>query len=532
MFKTFRAWLIAAVSFVAASQPAYAEWLRATSPHFVVVGDMPEAALKKRVERLETYHAALRTLFKVENEGVGTIYMMPSLSELQKLAGSNNIGGFYRGDAQGAIGFVPERLPYERPGWTPEIVLFHEYAHHILLSSSTEVYPGWVSEGLAELFATADLRPDGSVVIGGPNSARGYAMTGTSRWSVERMLDSDKNPPKESERIELYTRGWLTLHYLLVSGKRPSQYAKFATLIDQGKGGVEAGKLAFGDLGKLDSELEAYLHSKKFKSYLIEASKLGNTSKVAIERMSEGEAAMLPFRVVSAVGVDRKAAVPLVQKARLIASRYPNDAAVQRALAEMEFDAEDLDRADAAADRSLASDPKNLMAMVYKGRIAAMRAVKNKDATQWASARKWFLAANKIDPRHAMPLVLYYDTFAASGSKIPDQAVDGLASAFVLAPADPSVRMRMGVQAIRLGRIALARSIMAPIAYDPHNSGKNPFAKLVADLDAGKDQAALLAKAKELKVDRFNEFNQTFGDNEDTDGSKSDKDNKDNKDKS
>lgn len=82
MLKILRDGLIGAASSLALSQPAHAEWLRAKSPHFIVMADMPEAALKKRVERLERYHAALRTLFKVEHEGVGTIYMMPSLSEL------------------------------------------------------------------------------------------------------------------------------------------------------------------------------------------------------------------------------------------------------------------------------------------------------------------------------------------------------------------------------------------------------------------------------------------------------------------
>jgi tetratricopeptide (TPR) repeat protein len=506
MHKFLRGALVPAASLLAFVQPAHAEWLQAKSNHFIVYGDMPEAQLRRKVERLERFHAALRTLFKVEREDVGTIYLTPSMSDLQEIAGSANIGGFYQGSAQGAVGFVPERVPYERPGWSPEIILFHEYTHHILLSSTTELYPGWVSEGLAELFATADLRDDGSVVIGEENPSRGFAMTGLSSWTVERMLDSDVHPPKREERIELYSKGWLMLHYLLVSGKRPGQYTKFAQLINQGKSGLDAGREAFGDLGKLDSELSVYMRSKKFRSYLIPPEKLGKTDEIAIAPLSEGEQAIMPYRMSSASGaLTRERLKALVVRARPIAERYPGDAAVQRALAEMEYDAEELDRADAAADRALAADPQNLMAMVYKGRVAAKRAVASKDPAQWKAARDWFLRANRRDPEYALPLVLFYDTYVAAGQPAPKGAVDALGSAVVLAPADDSLRMRMGIEAVRLDKLALARMLLAPVAYNPHGSGKN-FAKLVAEIDAGKSRDELLAKAAELKIDAINEF--------------------------
>lgn len=506
MHKLLRVALISAASLTAFVQPAHAEWLRAKSDHFIVYGDMSESEMRRRVERLERFHAALRTLFKVEREDVGTIYMTGSLGELQDLAGSAGVAGFYRGDAQGATGFVPKELPYNIPGMTPETILFHEYTHHILLSSTTALYPGWVSEGLAELFATAKLRPDGSVVIGDENTSRGWAMTGLSRWSVERLLDSDNNPPKGDERIELYSRGWLLLHYLLVSGNRPGQYIKFSQLVNDGKSGLDAGREAFGDLDKLNSEINVYMRSKTFRSYLIEAEKLRNTGEITVATLSNGERAMLPYRMVSANGVDLARAKKLVTRARPVADRYPGDAAVQRNLAEMEFDAQELDRADAAADRALEADPQNLMAMVYKGRVAAKRAVASKDAKQWKTARSWFLRANRRDPAYALPLVLFYDSFVAAEEPIPQGAIDSLGSAVVLAPADSSLRMRMGVEAIRLGNMSLARTILAPVAFDPHGSGKNPFAKLVKDIDAGKSKDELLARAAELKIDRINEF--------------------------
>lgn len=515
MRKFLRGALVSAASLVAFVQPAHAEWLQAKSKHFIVYGDMPENELKRKVERLERFHGALRTLFKADRDDVGTIYIVGSLSELQELAGSSRVGGYYRGDAQGPTGFVPEKLPYQAKGFTPESILFHEYTHHILLSTTNVFYPRWMSEGLAELFMTANLRDDGSVIFGQENPSRVYAQAGMNRWSVERLLDSDSNPPKGDEAIELYSRGWLMLHYLLFSGKRPGQFLQFFEAVNKGEPALEVGRRIFGDLGKLNNELDGYVRSATLRSYLVDSSKLAGTDQVEIVHLSQGERDMLPLRIVSANGVNKEQAVKLVARARPIADRYPNDAMVQRYLAEMEFDAGELDRADAAADRSLAADPQNVMAMVYKGRAAAKRAVEKKDAAQWKTARSWFLRANRAKPDYALPLVLYYDSFVGAGEPAPKAAVDSLGGAMVLAPADSSLRARLGVELIRQNNMPLALTILSPIAFDPHASGKNPYAKLVNAMKGGASQEALLAQAKELKIDAINEFTEPAPQGED-----------------
>ena len=510
MHKFLRGALVSAVSLLAFVQPAHAEWLQAKSDHFIVYGDMPEAQLRRKIERLERFHGALRTLFKVDREDVGTLYIVGSLGELQELAGSTQIVGFYQGSAQGAVGFVPEKLPFQVKGFSPESILFHEYTHHILLSSTTEFYPGWVTEGLAELFASADLRDDGSVVFGQENAGRVYSMAGLNRWSVERLLDSDANPPKRNEREELYSRGWLLLHYLLISGERPGQYAKFTKLINDGRPALDAGREAFGDLGKLNTELDAYVRSASFRSYMVPADKLRSSANISIIPLSAGEREMLPYRIVSARGVNREQALKLVTKARPVADRYPADAAVQRALAEMEFDAGELDRSDAAADRALAADPQNLMAMVYKGRVAGKRAVDSGNAADWKAARSWFLRANRVKPDYALPLVLYYDTFVAANEPVPQAAVDALGAAVVIAPADGTLRARMGIELIKADKLDLARLILSPVAFDPEGPAENPLAELMAELKAGAGREALLAKATKLKADGVNEFTRPF----------------------
>ena len=496
----------AGLALIGLTAPAHAEWLEAKSRHFTLYGDMPESALRQRVLELEKFDAALRSLFKVTTEDQATIYVVDSLSEVQRLAGSTQVAGFYRASAQGALGVVPERLPYVAPGMTPQRILFHEYTHHMLLSNTSQFFPGWVTEGLAELFMSAKFDTNGNVIIGEPNASRAYAIGSTHRWSVRRLLDSDANPPSRDERIELYSRGWLMMHYLLISGKRPGQFFKFVDLVNTGINPLSAGEQAFGNLDQLDREIERYVHAATFPSFLLQASQINAPTAVAVRSLTPGENAILPYRMTSAIGVSEKTAGPLAARARLIAARFPNEVFVQRAMAEMEYDAKNYDAAEAAADRALAVEPNNVMAILYKGRVVAQRALASKDITQWREARRLFLRGNQLDPNFALPFQLYYDSFVAAGKVPPEPAITGIRRAIVLVPADSSLRVRVGVSLIRSGDLKLARTVLAPIAFNPHGSDKNPFATVVKAIDAGNTADQVMAKVVELKLDQTNEF--------------------------
>src|SRR3546814_3127629 len=101
------------------------------------------------------------------------------------------------------------------------------------------------------------------------------------------------------------------------------------------------------------------------------------------------------LRIRSARGVDKKRAAELVGEARPVAARYAGDAFVQRAMAEIEYDAENDAEAEAAADRALALDPGLVPAMLYTGRVLARRAAKNDRADDWKAARSWFIRSEE-----------------------------------------------------------------------------------------------------------------------------------------
>ncbi|MEO6388881.1 MAG: DUF1570 domain-containing protein [Croceibacterium sp.] len=504
--------------------PAHADWLEASSPHFTVVGDMSEAELRSRTLQLERYDAMLRHVLAPKQTIPVIVYEMAGLDGVRAAMGGNmrNVAGFYNASAQRAFAVVPEKLSFTVEDFTPQVVLFHEYAHHMLLSNTDVFMPGWAQEGLAEMFATAKLGADGSVTIGEKNDSRGAEMFGAHRWSVQRMLESDFSPPSRDEAIEKYSRGWAMVHYLWMSGERPNQYVEFINELNRTVDPVASGQKAFGDLGRLDRELNHYVSVHHFNLSTFSADQLDAPSNITVRRLSEGEAAMLNYRIGSTVGVTAETAGPLADRARSVAARYPNDVAVQVTMAEIEYDAKNYDQSSAAADRVLTVDANNMFAMVYKGRVAMRRAVAaNNDAALVREARSWFRKANRANPDHALPFELYYDSFGAVGDTPPADAVAGLYRATILVPQDETLRVRSAMELLRAGEVDRARRMLAPAAFQAEGAGDNPSLKLIREMDKTDDAAALLAKAAELKLDKVNEFIEPPKDGDKDDGAKS-----------
>jgi Flp pilus assembly protein TadD len=485
--------LLLGAAIAAAAQPAHARWVEVKTQHFALYGDLSESEAVGYALQLEQFDHLLRQMANVpaktdsESERV-TVYEVP-LSTVQSLAHSQTIAGFYHSDAQSTLAVMPTTVPDE---WDigPNHIMFHEYTHHIFLSSTQASYPSWVHEGLAEFLGTTRTRRDGSLVIGAPPQMRGRALHKQYQMTVEELLGSDGKKLGDAEVEDKYARGWLLTHYLLMTKKRPGQNDAYLKLVASGVPSVEAGRQAFGDLRKLDGELTVYNRIGKFDAYVIPPSPISASPVVRV--LTDCEARMMPTRIRSAVGVNEKTAPKLVPAARSVAAQCPSDSFVQRALAEVEFDAKNNDEAMAAADRALAADSKNLMAMVYKGRVFARQG-------HWDDARKSFIAANHLNPDYALPLMLYYDSYMRSGATPPEPAVNALMRAVILAPQDGGLRTRVGYELIREGDLELARKILAPVAFAVHGNADNKALGVIKKIDEKASQSAVLAEATAAK---------------------------------
>lgn len=500
-------WVAGLLALATATAPAQAEWLEASNKHFVVYGDISRRQLATFTDRLERYGAAVRHLFRLPEPPGGsakrvTIYVVRGMGAVQKYHGgrSGNVAGFYRTSVEGSFIVTPLSVDSGVEEFNADLVLFHEYAHHLLLGNSTTLYPGWMSEGLAELLSTATIDKDGAVTFGAANNARSYSIFADNLMSVKTLLDSDSRRLDDQATEQKYARGWLLTHYLLLSRKREGQVEKFQRLIAQGMPPVAAGAEAFGDLSKLNAEINAY-RTQRLNGLIIRADSI-TVDPVAVRALTPAEASIMPLRFESATGVTTAEAKKLLPGARKIAAENPANGWIQRVLAEMEYDAGNDVEAEAACDRALAVEPGNLMAMVYKARVHMRRAAKASpaDPALWRDARQWIVKANRMAPDYALPLVMFYTSFLIAQEPPRPSAIDGLLRAVELAPQESEVRVLAFGALLDKGDLPAARLVLAPAAFNPHATGDNPVRMIVALIDSGADVATVRDAAVKAKL--------------------------------
>lgn len=494
--------LLSAAALAVVPSAANAAWYQASSKHFVVYENDSPDRVKAYTERLERFDQAIRYWHHTPESTRGpsarvTVYVLSDVESIQKIFGSGvaNIAGFYEARATGSVAFTPRNTGGGNDyGFSAEAVLFHEYTHHFMRTTwSDAAFPAWFSEGFAELHATAQIKSDGSVQFGAVPVYRQWTVARSILLPAAQLLERYPGKLDEESRDALYSRGWLLMDYLTFDADRRKQLAAYIIAINSGKSAAEAGK-AFGKVSELDGKMNAWGSRKNPPYNVINGSEL-HTGTITVRALGPGEAAVMPALIASTRGVDEKIAPRVAELARRLAAPFPNDAAAQNELAEAEFDAKNYAAAEAAADRAIAADPQSIHALMYKGMAQQAILVRDKvtDNARWMATRRWYLAANKVDPEAPAPLVLFYDSFVAQKQKPTENAANGLLYAYALAPYDQSLRMEAAGVLIGRDQIPAARIALGPVAYNVDDGPAEAAQNVLKALDAGDKAAALKA---------------------------------------
>jgi tetratricopeptide (TPR) repeat protein len=495
------------VLFLLVSATANAEWMEASSDHFVVYGDTSERNLRRFAEQMERFDAAMSAVTgtprsKPSRSARVTIFMVGSDEALRELYGSDTtaggasaryVRGFYSPRIEGPVAFVSDVVAAKGGNLDLSmIVLLHEYAHHFNFSNSRFPAPRWINEGSAEFFASAGFGQDGSVTLGRPASHRAGELMRAADVTVTDLVDPDhyerrikgKNPGYDA----FYGRAWLLFHYLTFEPSRRGQLTAYIRSLAAGKPSREAAETVFGDLAKLDKELDVYMRRSSLLTVKLKPESL-SAGEIAVRTLRPGEVAAMPVVMRSKRGVSAK---PVAQKiladAQTVAARFPADAAVLAALAEAEHDAGNHDAAVAAADRALAIEPTHVNAHLQKGYALFNKARQDGKPESMRAAQDAFLALNRLEVDHPVPLFYFYRSLVAGGAKPTDNAVAALERASALAPYSREISMMLAHRYLDDGEVTNARAALLPVAYNPH--GGDLAARLrefLSRLDAASD---------------------------------------------
>ena len=497
--------LFASLALLAPAQ-ALAAWHEAKTRHFVIYSEQKPEELRDYAVRLERYDSAVRAARKMADHPLSdanrlTVYVLRDQNSIEDLSGSG-VAGFYRGQATGSVAFVSTERATSRVGLSPQIVFFHEYLHHLMLQEAPVAYPAWMTEGYAEFFATAKFGADGSVSFGVAPDHRGYELRNNpDALSLREMLAGTSEKMSGREYISVYSYGWLLTHYLAFEPSRRGQVTRYLQGIQQGRPAIDSAIAAFGDLKKLDRELDQYLSRKTLPIQSVPESQI-STGPIALRPLAAGEAAVMRVRMRMDAGPDDGEARYIAGSARGVAAKFPGDPAVLATLAAAEHFAKRYDTALAAADRAIAANPRSLKALVYKGRALMELGKKNPAAANWPEIRKWFARANNLDPDAAEPLMLYYQSFVEQGARPPATAVEGLLYALDMAPYDRELRFMAVRQLLVDRKLGEAKSTFGPIAYSPHaGKAREKNLKIMEKIAAG-DIGSAIAMLDEAAKER------------------------------
>lgn len=464
---------------LACAGPAWADWRRAETDHFIVYSNGSERSLRDYAIRLERFNGLLQSLLSGGREQEGRklpVYLVADGRELRVANPSlpEGIAGYYwTSEADTLAVLVRGR---------DDDLLLHEYAHHFMATLGDGRYPGWLNEGYAEYFATATTSERGRATFGQPPAGRQQALAQRRWMPMDALLRARGafDVPDRDVRQMYYAQSWLLTHWLASDSERLGRLSAYLSAVNGGADAVEAWRAAFGQTpDDLAAALRAYLRGRL---YYAELDLPAMAPSVTVARLSPAaDAVLLPSIRAREARQDASEGPSLLETFRDAATRHPADPLALAALGRAEMKWGEEARAEAALQRALETDPDHVEALFLMGRLLDARADEASDEADEGALRRRSQAslvrAMEADPTD-------YRVYAAlarqrrTTSSYPTENDLALWDMAVRhAPQLMSIRADAAQAMLEAGRLDEAAGLLTPIVNDPHGAAGAAWAR-------------------------------------------------------
>lgn len=476
MLKTLKAVVSAlglALFSLSAASPAHAEWLKAETDHFVIIGDTSEGAIRNYARKVERFDALLRLWWPPRGEDIIppklTIYLADGRDDMRKIWPTipSRVGGFYTAGGERIFAVTGGS------GAENDHTLFHEYGHHYMYQNMPGAYPGWFVEGFAEFFATADLTPS-RMKVGVHSPGRMNSLTGgANTWLPMDTILRSRSLEMRGRGHSYYAQSWLLTHYFLSTTERKAALGRYLSAVMAGGDPIASLQPTTGFTpAQLQDQVRSYMGRINYLSETRESPQ----ADVAVTRLpaSARDLVWLDLRLARYVPENLRAGN--LAEAQRAAGRYPNDPWAARVLAQAHLDMKQPAEAVAVMDASLATTPDDALGLRMKA-VSLMDqgdALKDSDPDQrqalFTQARRALARAYQID---ALDYRLYM-ALDRSRQDAPDYPtandVETLLMGRALAPQVQDLGVRAARALMSEGEYATAAAFLSPIANNPHGA--------------------------------------------------------------
>ncbi|MDI1325696.1 MAG: DUF1570 domain-containing protein [Brevundimonas sp.] len=449
---------------------ALAEWRRAESPNFIVYSHGSERILREYTAKLERFDALMRIRF---GGGGGDdirklpVYLVDDDAALRVALPDlpEGIAGYYSSSENDIFAILVR-------GKSDDILL-HEYTHHFMARSGDGRYPGWLSEGLAEYFATATVSERGKASFGLPDPGRQYALQ-QNRWLPMDQLLRAKGSLDIGDRTGrsmYYAQSWALTHWVFSDQERVRNLVACLAAINGGQDAVEAWQAVFGmNPEQLTAQLRAYVRgSLRYAQLDIPPV----TPTITVSTLSPAaDAVLLPMinaRAPDPADIDGPA---LLASLRAAAARFPDDPLALVALGRAERQWGDDAAAETALARALERQADNIEGLLLMADIVEERGDLAADEADGLRQRRLaqglLRRAFEADPTDYR----VYAALARIRRNTPDYPNDNDLETWALAvryaPQVMSIRGDAAIAMLETGHYDDAITLLTPIVNDPH----------------------------------------------------------------
>jgi TonB family protein len=278
--------------FPAVALSFFLSWVQVSSDTYVVKSSAGEERAKRVLKELEGFHQLVGTLVFRSTELPELpieVLLIGDDQTMKELAPDYNgrkvaVAGYYqRGQDRDFIVLSGRVFPE-----TLTSVVYHELTHYFL-SRALVQRPAWLNEGLAEYFATADIRED-EISLGALSVERLQLLKTNAPLPLKTFFAVDSNSPYYNESFKanvFYAQAWAFV-YFMMHGEYAGRFKRYVEAMTQG----EAKLLDYLNVGERDLEIAFLNFLKVFMPYSVRTHTkvAGETWTMKVESIPETEA--------------------------------------------------------------------------------------------------------------------------------------------------------------------------------------------------------------------------------------------------
>lgn len=362
-----------AVLFSSVCQAKPPTWVEVRSRNFIVVSNAGEKEAQKAAVQCEQIRAVFRqaiTVASTRPSPVITVLAVTDESSMRELLpeywakGHSHPTGFFAS----LLNQFYAAVQLDARGTNPYETFYHEYYHTISVPYVPDL-PLWLAEGLAEFFGHSSIG-EKYVTTGEADPILLQELRDHPLIPLSTLFQVNRASPYYNEAAKtsiFYAESWALVHYLMIGDRMAHQpmLNQYLSTVGHGKSSDQAASAAFGDLKKLQGDLQSYIHNARYYLLKLPPPPLSD-EEMKIRAISETEAAAYRGGFFAVRGRTQDAAAVLWQSLQ----RDPNIALAHQNLAITEYLEGQRQKALESVTQAIALDPRNSFTRYFRAYLA------------------------------------------------------------------------------------------------------------------------------------------------------------------